>query len=103
MWLYNFVMYIKLFYVILNSGPGHVTFWRLCTDQELEKEKLAKLARQSQSKDESLSDPDVSTATSTRQDDVESEEKTGVVKMLLESVIEDQRKLIPGRKCLILR
>ena len=94
-------MYIKLFYVILYSGPGHVTFWRLCTDQELEKEKLAKLARQSQSKDESLSDPDVSTATSTRQDDVESEEKTGVVKMLLESVIEDQRKLIPGRKCLI--
>ena len=52
----------------LIIGPGHVTFWRLCTDQELEKEKLAKMAQESQS-DESITDHDVSTASLTKHDE----------------------------------
>ena len=53
------------------------------------------MRRKSQS-NESITDPDVSTASITRQDDNESEEKSGVVKLLLDSVIEDQRQLISG-------
>ena len=83
--LFHFTKYYK--------GPGHVTFWRLCTDQELEKEKLAKMARKSQS-NESITDLDVPTIT--RQDDDESEEQSGVVKLLLDSVVEDQRQIMVG-------
>ena len=76
-------------------GPGHVTFWRLCTDQELEKEKLAKMALKSQS-NESITDHDVSTASLTRCDEDDQEEKSGVVTRLLQTVVDDQRMLIPG-------
>ena len=46
---------------------------------------------------ESLTDHDVSTASLTRQDDEESEDKGGVVNLLLHSVVDDQRKMIPGK------
>ena len=92
-WQDQICTFMHLVYVIL--GPGHVTFWRLCTDQELEKEKLAKMALESQDQEE-LTDLDVSTADLTRQDEEEPEEKSGVVMNLLMQTCEEQRKLIPG-------
>lgn len=68
----------------------------MCTDQELEKEKLAKMAHQSQS-DESITDLDVSTSSLSRHDEEDSEQQSGVVNLLLHNVVGDQRKLIPGR------
>ena len=89
--LKNVSIALLFYFTKYYKGPGHVTFWRLCTDQELEKEKLAKMARKSQS-NESITDLDVPD----RQDDDESEEQSGVVKLLLDSVIEDQRQIMVG-------
>ena len=85
-------MYI---FVNLITGPGHVTFWRLCTDQELEKEKLAKMALKSESED-SCTDLEVSTSSLASHGREEPEQKSGVVNLLLHNVLEDQRNMIPG-------
>ena len=53
------------------------------------------MALKSQS-EESCTDLDVSTSSLTRHDAEESDQKSGVVNLLLTNVLEDQRKLIPG-------
>ena len=57
---------------------------------------MAKMALKRSQSNESITDHDVSTASLTRPDDEEAEDKGGVVNLLLTSVIDDQRKMIPG-------
>ncbi len=78
-------------FTICIVGPGHVTFWRLCTDQELEQEKEQK---RKQRKD---SGTGVELSPYDDEDEDEDDEgQSGIVKMVIQSVVEDQKQFIAG-------
>ena len=84
--LHNFV-----YFTIWIVGPGHVTFWRLCTDQELEQEREQKRKQRK--------DSGTGAELSPYDDDDEDEDEegqSGIVKMVIQSVVEDQKQFISG-------
>ena len=80
-----------VYLIICIVGPGHVTFWRLCTDQELEQEKEQK---RKQRKDSGAGD-ELSPYDDDDEDDDE-EGQSGIVKMVIQSVVSDQKQFISG-------